>query len=381
MSSAQAQHNFSDTLPSLNWDDARMRAHSYTEADVHIALTKARKTPDDFLALISPSAEPFLEQMAAESLRLTRKRFGNTIQLYLPLYLSNKCHNICTYCGFSLENPIRRETLTTEQLDKEIAAIKRMGFEHILLVTGEAPGTVGMKYFREVIPYIKQHFAHVSIEVQPLDEDEYAELISLGLDAVMIYQETYHRSAYGDYHKRGSKSNFVYRLDTPDRLGRAGIRKIGVAALLGLEDWRADSYMTACHLDYLQKTYWKTRYSVSFPRIRPCEGDFQPRSPVSDRQLLQLICAWRLVFPEVELSLSTRESELFRNNVAKLGITSMTAASSTMPGGYAERENHEEKQALEQFSIDDDRSPAAIAEMLKAQGLEPVWRDKELTGR
>ena len=379
MSITSNSKSFSSRFEELSWDDIRFKMHSYTAADVQRVLSRPHKTAADFQVLISPAAEPFLEQMAHTSLQLTRKRFGNTVQLYIPLYLSNKCHNICTYCGFSLDNPIRRETLTQEQLDREIAAIKRMGFEHILLVTGEAPGTVGMKYFKDIIPYIKKHFSHLSIEVQPLDQDEYAELIDLGLDAVMIYQETYNRPAYGEYHKRGNKQNFDYRLDTADRLGKAGVRKIGLGALLGLEDWRADSSYVAHHLDYLQKTYWKTRYSISFPRIRPCEGDFQPTHPISDRQLVQLICAWRLVFPEVELSLSTRESEVFRDNVAKLGVTSMSAASSTKPGGYAEREEGKAP-ALEQFSIDDDRSPQLIAEMLKKQGLEAVWRDREFTG-
>uniref|UniRef100_UPI00248DF7D6 radical SAM protein n=1 Tax=Parendozoicomonas sp. Alg238-R29 TaxID=2993446 RepID=UPI00248DF7D6 len=243
------QKNFTDTFQSLSWDDARMSTHSYTAADVQRVLSRPHKTVADFQVLISPAAEPFLEKMASISLQMTRKRFGNTVQLYIPLYLSNKCHNICTYCGFSLDNSIRRETLTTEQLDKEIAAIKRMGFEHLLLVTGEAPGTVGMKYFKEVIPYIKEHFSHLSIEVQPLDQDEYVELIDLGLDAVMIYQETYNRPAYAKYHKRGNKQDFDYRLETADRLGRAGVRKIGLGALLGLEDWRADSFFVASHLD------------------------------------------------------------------------------------------------------------------------------------
>ncbi len=385
LTSAQ-NSQFSDIYPTLHWDDIKMRSGSYTANDVQRALSRPRKTVEDFQILISPAAEPFLEAMAQASLQLTRKRFGNTVQLYIPLYLSNKCHNICTYCGFSLDNPIRRETLGSEQLEREMAAIKKMGFEHILLVTGEAPGTVGMKYFKEVLPQIKQHFPHLSMEVQPLDQDEYAELIDHGLDAVMIYQETYNKPAYASYHKRGNKQDFNYRLDTADRLGRAGIRKIGVGALLGLEDWRTDSIYAAHHLDYLQKTYWRTRYSVSFPRIRPCEGDFQPVSNISDRQMVQLICAWRLVFPEVELSLSTRESEVFRNNVARLGITSMSAASSTRPGGYAEPEpalddkESKKKPGLEQFSIDDKRSPQEVAAMLKQQGLEAVWRDFEYTG-
>ncbi|MFK0573387.1 MAG: 2-iminoacetate synthase ThiH, partial [Endozoicomonas sp.] len=191
---------------------------------------------------------------------------------------------------------------------------------------------------------------------------------------VLVYQETYHRAAYEKYHLRGSKMNFNYRLETADRLGRAGVDKIGIGALIGLEDWRTDSAMVAAHLDYLEKTYWRTRYSISFPRLRPCEGEFQPVSIISDRQLVQLICAYRLFKPEAELSLSTRESEKFRDNVLPLGITTMSAYSSTHPGGYAD-DNILGNEDLEQFTIDDNRRPEVVADAIRSKGLEPVWKD------
>ena len=364
--------SFSDVYKTLNPDTLRLDINSKCNQDVESALSKDRPDINDFMALISPAAAPYLEAMAQRSQQLTRQRFGNTMQLYIPLYLSNKCTNICTYCGFSLDNKIRRKTLSMDELDREIDAIKAIGFEHILIVTGEANGTVGMDYFREVMPKLRKHFAHISFEVQPLEQDDYQELIDLGLNAVLVYQETYQREPYARYHRRGSKQDFDYRLDTTDRLGRAGVEKMGIGSLLGLDEWRLDSLYTAFHLDYLEKKYWRTRYSLSFPRLRPCEGSFTPEHPVSERQLLQLICAWRLFKPDLELSLSTRESAYFRDNVMSLGVTTMSAWSSTQPGGYAERND-----ALEQFSIDDNRRPEAVATAIKARGLEPVWKDWE----
>ncbi|MRI32472.1 2-iminoacetate synthase ThiH [Endozoicomonas sp. OPT23] len=363
--------SFLEQFNQTDWDELKITINSKSANDVEQALKASRLTHDQFLALISPAAEPYVEQLAQKSMQLTRQRFGNTVQLYLPLYLSNKCTNICTYCGFSLENKIRRKTLSMTELENETAAIKAMGFDHILLVTGEAQGTVGIEYFKDVVKKLKPHFSHITMEVQPLEQHEYEELMELGLDAVLVYQETYHRSAYAKQHLRGSKMDFDYRLDTADRLGKAGIDKIGIGALIGLEDWRTDAAMVGLHLDYLERTYWQTRYSLSFPRLRPCEGEFQPVSEISDRQLVQLICAYRLFKPEAELSLSTRESESFRDNVLPLGITTMSAYSKTQPGGYAE----DTPSSLEQFAIDDGRRPEAVAEAIKSKGLEAVWKD------
>ncbi|MGB0359825.1 MAG: 2-iminoacetate synthase ThiH [Endozoicomonas sp.] len=366
--------SFLERFNQINWDELKISIHSKTVADIQHALNSSSLTHDQFLALISPAAESFLEEMAQKSIQLTRQRFGNTLQLYIPLYLSNKCTNICTYCGFSLGNKIRRKTLKMEELEQEIAAIKKMGFDHILLVTGEAPGTVGMEYIKSVLECIRPYFSHISIEIQPLDQSDYKSLMQVGLDAVLVYQETYHRAAYKEYHLRGSKMDFDYRLETADRLGKAGIDKIGVGALIGLQDWRTDSAMVAAHLDYLEKTYWRTRYSISFPRLRPCKGEFQPVSIISDRQLVQLICAYRLFKPEAELSLSTRESAKFRDNVLPLGITTMSAYSSTHPGGYA-NDNILGNEDLEQFSIDDNRRPETVAQAIRDKGLEPIWKD------
>ncbi|MBL4862029.1 MAG: 2-iminoacetate synthase ThiH, partial [Crocinitomicaceae bacterium] len=299
---------------------------------------------------------------------------GNTMQLFAPMYLSNECQNICTYCGFSLDNKIRRKTLSKTEIDKEVGALKEMNFKHILLVTGEANRTVGVPYLKEAIRQTRPHFDNVSMEVQPLDENEYKELLPLGLHAVLVYQETYHKEDYKKHHPKGKKSNFYYRLDTPDRLGRAGVHKIGLGALIGLEDWRIDSFFVALHLNYLEKTYWKTKYTISFPRLRPHSGGLEPKVAMSDRELVQLIGAYRIFNREVELSLSTRESETFRDNVLKLGVTSMSAGSKTNPGGYVV-----EKESLEQFEISDERSPKEIAALLHRQGYEAVWKDWDLS--
>ncbi|CAM3588440.1 2-iminoacetate synthase [Vibrio aerogenes CECT 7868] len=362
--------SFMDIFNQLNWDDIRLSVHGKTERDVQKALQSSRKTLEDFKALISPAAEPYLEVMAQQSRKLTRQRFGNTVSFYIPLYLSNLCSNDCTYCGFSMSNHIKRKTLSPDDIDREIVAIKQMGFDHVLLVTGEHTNKVGMDYFLQVLPQIKKHFSYLSMEVQPLETASYQSLKKAGLDAVMVYQETYNPSTYGIHHLRGNKTDFEYRLLTPDRLGKAGVDKIGLGALIGLDDWRTDIFYVAAHLDYLEKKYWQSRYSVSFPRLRPCAGGIQPKSIMSDKQLVQTICAFRLFKPEVDLSLSTRESASFRDNVVPLGITAVSANSSTQPGGYADH-NRE----LEQFSVGDNRSVYEVAEAMKRRGLETVWHD------
>ena len=325
---------------------------------------------EDLKALISPAAAPYLETMAQMSHRLTIKRFGKVMQLYIPLYLSNECQNICTYCGFSYDNKIRRRTLSAGELLKEADVIKEMGYEHVLLVSGEANLTVGVDYFMKALQVVRPHFANISMEVQPLDQEDYEQLIQEGLHTVLVYQETYHREDYKLHHPKGKKSNFGYRLETPDRLGKAGIHKMGLGVLIGLEDWRTDSFFTAMHLRYLERTYWRTKYSISFPRLRPHAGGLNPKVEMTDRELIQLICAYRLLDEEVELSLSTRESPLFRDHAIRLGITAISAGSRTNPGGYAV-----DPASLEQFEIHDDRSPAAIAAMIRRQGYEPVWKD------
>jgi|TARA_R110000737_G_scaffold97114_1_gene131262 2-iminoacetate synthase len=361
---------FSEHFEKLNWDQIKSDIYSKTEADVRRALDKPKINLEDFQALISPAAAPFLEEMAQKSKALTQKRFGKALRMYIPMYLSNECQNICTYCGFSMDNKIPRKTLSDEEIIKEAEIVKAMGYDHILLVTGEANKTVGVDYFVNAIRLLKPYFSQISIEVQPMDQDEYEILNKEGVYAVLVYQETYKEDDYKLHHPKGKKSNFQYRLKTPDRLGKAGIHKIGLGVLYGLEDWRVDTYMSAEHLDYLEKTYWKTHYAISFPRLRPCAGGIDLKSNMTDRELVQLICAYRLLNEELELSMSTRESENFRNNVIPLGITSISADSKTDPGGYANPQVN-----LEQFEIDDKRSTESFIDVIKNQGYEPVFKD------
>lgn len=362
--------SFTNILRQYAWNDVRESIYAKTSHDVERALSTGRRTLEDFKALISPAATPYLEDMARMSQQLTQKRFGKTIQMYTPVYLSNVCTNECVYCGFNLSNKLKRKILSLDEILIEANEIKNLGFKHILLVSGEASQTVHVGYFKKAIELIKPHFSNISIEVQPLEEEEYSLLQTAGVYAVLIYQETYNKEKYPVYHPKGKKANYEFRLETPDRAGRAGMHKIGLGVLLGLEDWRADSFFCALHLDYLQKKYWRTKYSISFPRIRPSKGAFEPNIIVSDKELVQLICAYRLMNEDVELSISTRESEVFRNHVIKLGITSMSAGSKTNPGGYAV-----DTESLEQFAISDERSVNEVAQYISSINYDPVWKD------
>jgi len=361
---------FKSTYLKYSTDDILKNISAKTPRDVENALLKSKLTLEDFSALISPAALPYLEQMATKSQALTKQRFGKTIQMYAPMYLSNECNNICTYCGYSFDNKIKRKTLSDSEILKEVEAIKLLGFDHVLLVTGEANATVHLSYFLNAIKLIKPFFSNISVEVQPMEQEEYAQLHNAGVYSVLVYQETYNREIYKIIHPKGKKSNFFYRLETPDRIGESKIHKIGIGALLGLDDWRTDSFFCALHLDYLQKKYWQTKYSISFPRIRPAKGVEISDNHISDAELLQLICAYRIFNPDVELSISTRETARFRDNIIKLGATSMSAGSKTNPGGYSV-----DPESLEQFEIDDTRSPEEFIKTISGQGYEPVFKD------
>ena len=341
-------------------------------ADVRRALGRGRSSLslDDLAALLSPAAAPFLEEMAQASHQRTVKRFGKTMQLYAPLYLSNVCGNICTYCGFSAQNRVERLILDDQAILAEAAVLARMGLQHILLLTGESP-RVGTDYLVHALRLLRPHFASLSFEVQPLDVEDYRRFGQEGMSAVMVYQETYDPVAYARHHLRGPKADMGYRLETPDRLGQAGVKKIGIGALFGLSDWRAEAWFVGLHLRYLEEHYWRSRTSISFPRLRPHQGDDAlALSTFGERDLAQTMCAFRLFSQEVELSLSTRESAQFRDHAFCLGITSMSAGSRTNPGGYVQPQS-----SLEQFSIDDSRSPAEVASFLLTQGYQPVWKD------
>ncbi len=364
---------FSDELLNYNWDETTEAIAAKTAADVERALAKTRLDVDDFMALISPAAAPYLEQMAARSRRFTQERFGRTVSLFIPLYLTNSCTNSCVYCGFHVANKMARTILTPEEMVREYEAIKALGpFENLLLVTGENPAKAGVPYLSRALDLAKPYFSNLKIEVMPLETEDYRELTRHGMNGVICFQETYHRENYRLYHPRGMKSNFEWRVNGFDRMGQAGVHSIGMGVLIGLEkEWRTDLTMMARHLRYLQKHYWRTKYSVNFPRMCPAEnGGFQPNCIMSDRELAQLTFAMRLFDHDVDISYSTRERAGFRDHMATLGVTTMSAASRTEPGGYATH-----PQALEQFEVSDPRSAEEVAQALRRMGVEPVWKD------
>lgn len=329
-----------------------------------------RMTVQELSLLLSAEATAHLEEIAALSADITRQRFGNTIRMFVPLYLSNLCANDCTYCGFSMANSIARRTLTMQALARECEAIQALGFDSVLMVAGEHERKVGADYFAEAVTVARRYFTQISLEVQPLATADYRRLRQLGLSAVYVYQETYDPAIYRQHHLRGKKTDINWRLETPERIAAAGIDKIGLGVLLGLADWRQDALACATHLRYLQQVAWRQRYAMAFPRLKPCTGGIEVEHAVNDRALLQLISAFRLFEPDLEIALSTRESAWLRDHLMTLGVTHMSAGSKTQPGGYADTSI-----ALEQFSTGDTRSPQRVAERIRSAGLEPVWKD------
>ncbi len=365
--------SFLSSFEKINREDVSSLIQGIGRKHVEQAInSKGKGGLGDFAALLSPIAgKEYLEDMAQLANRLTVQRFGKVMRLFAPLYLSNECNNVCDYCGFSLGNKIPRKTLSVAEMLREAGVLKKNGFEHVLLVTGESAKKVDTNYLFEAINILDDYFSNVSMEVQPLSVQGYEKLIKAGLHAVLVYQETYDKESYAIHHKKGKKTNFNWRLETADRLGQAGINKIGLGCLYGLtKDWRTDSYFAAMHLDYLEKKYWQTTFSMSFPRIRPYEGEIEPVVDLHDRDLVQLLCAYRIFNHELELSLSTRESPVLREKLLPIGITSMSAGSKTNPGGYSGSD-----ESLEQFSTSDQRSPEQIAKVLQLNGYEPVWKD------
>ncbi len=366
---------FADIIDRWDWDETVAIVDNATSADVARVLMKSknrqRLTSEDFAVLISEAAQGFIEEMAAMSRHYTQERFGKTISLYIPMYVSNACTNKCVYCGFNHDNPFMRTTLTEAQIEAECKAIRKLGdFENLLIVSGEYPSICGIDYMERALQICRPYFHNLTIEVQPMRAQEYYRLTKSGLNGVVCFQETYHREAYKKYHPRGMKSHFDWRLNGFDRMGDAGLHKIGMGALLGLEDWRGDVVMLARHLRYLQKKYWRTRYSVNFPRMRPSESGFQPKRPITDKELARLTFAFRIFDHDVDISYSTREDSDFRDNMMMLGVTSMSAGSKTEPGGYVSSPD-----ALEQFEVCDSRTPKEVVAAIKAHNYDPVWKD------
>jgi 2-iminoacetate synthase len=351
--------------------DSQVRAAlASTPAQVEQALIAPSVDLAGFLALISPAARPYLEPLASRARALTRERFGRVVQMYAPLYVSNECTNSCVYCGFSTHNRIRRNTLAPVEIDAEARALWQQGFRSLLLVSGEAPAKVPPSSLEQTARRLHGLFPSLAVEVYPLERREYERLVQAGVDGLTVYQETYDRELYAQVHPRGRKADYGWRLGAPSRGAEAGIRRLGIGALLGLGPWRREAVALALHALWLQKTHWRTQVCVSFPRLRRAAGAFAPPVPVADAELLQLACALRLLLPDAGLVLSTREAPDFRDGLARICITHMSAGSRTEPGGYTHP-----RESDEQFSVEDQRTAAEVAAHLLAEGLEPVWKD------
>jgi len=373
------------------------RSFNASPAAVRESMARPGHSLNNFAHLISPAASSFLEALSLRSHQITRQRFGNVMRLFAPLYLSNECINTCSYCGFSRDNPIWRVTLTVEEVRQEAQALLEQGFRNLLLVSGEHPKFVSTNYLVECVQALHGIVPSISLEVGPMAQEAYRSMVEAGADGLVVYQETYDRQMYAEVHTAGPKRNFEWRLETPERAYAAGFRRLGIGALFGLSDWRRDAICVAAHADYLLRNCWKAALSISLPRLRPCAGDFQPRTEMSDRDLVQLVCALRLVFPDVGLVLSTREPAKLRDGLIPLGITLMSAGSHTEPGGYTgagkeklhqtergrivqvsedkSRRSGPDTAATEQFKIADSRSPGEIADLVRRLGYEPVWKD------
>ena len=341
-------------------------------ADIEKIIAKYRLNERDYLALLSPAAETFLEEMAQRAHRLTVQHFGRVILLYTPLYLSNYCVNHCVYCGFQVNNKLERKKLTPLEVEKEAEIIAATGLKHVLVLTGESRQHSPVSYIKECVEILKRYFTSISIEIYPLEESEYAELIAAGVDGLTVYQEVYDEEVYARMHPAGPKRNYRYRLEAPERACKAGIRTVNVGALLGLNRWRTEAFFTGLHADYLQNKFPEVEVSISPPRMRPHLGGFQPRVEVTDRNLLQYMLAFRLFMHRGGITISTRERSDLRDHLVKLGATKMSAGSCTAVGGRSEYHSPG------QFEISDGRSVSEMAGMLYSQGYQPLYKDWQI---
>jgi 2-iminoacetate synthase len=334
-----------------------------------------RDTLAELATLLSPAAAERLEDLAVRAHETTIRRFGPTVRLYAPLYLSNECVSVCTYCGFSAGNDIRRRTLAVEEVRAEAETLLGSGFRHLLLVAGEHARVVSKDYLVACAGALAPSVPQLSVEVQVWDTETYRRLVGAGCDGLTVFQETYDADTYAAVHRLGKKRNYAWRLAAPDRGAEAGMRRLGIGVLLGLHpDWRSDVIALAAHAQALMRRWWRCEVTIALPRLRPAAGGFSPAEPVGDREFVQLLCALRLALPDVGINLSTRESPALRDALVRLGVTTMSAGSHTEPGGYAAPSDAEP-----QFEIADTRSAAEIAATLHAAGYDAVWKDWQRT--
>ncbi len=351
-----------------------------TASDVQRVLDNGyAKSLEDFAKLISPAAEKFLEPMCRLSQRITQRHFGKTMRMFAPLYLSNECINVCRYCGFSRHNDIPRITLSIDEVEKEATLLSDQGFRSLLLVAGEHPKYVSNGYVESVIRRLAKRFPSIALELGPLESEGYGPLVRSGCEALIVYQETYHEDTYRSLHTAGPKKRFHWRMDTAERAYDAGFRRLGIGALFGLHDWREEALCLAAHTQHLNRVCWKAQVSLSLPRMRPAAGEFEQIEFLRDHHFAQLIAALRIFAPHAGITLSTREPPTLRDGLIPLGITSMSAGSSTEPGGYSSFDETNftptADQPGEQFQIADERPPSTVAQAISKAGYDPVWKD------
>ncbi|MBI4711020.1 MAG: 2-iminoacetate synthase ThiH [Candidatus Omnitrophica bacterium] len=341
--------------------------------EVERAIHSDAQDPERLLALLSPAAEELLEPMAQKAHALTLQHFGKTIQLYTPMYLSNYCENQCVYCGFNAANEMPRKKLTLGEVEKEAAFIASTGVKHLLILTGDSREKSPPAYIKECLQVLMKYFSSISAEIYALTEEEYTDLARSGIDGLTLYQETYDETVYARVHKSGPKKNFRFRLDAPEHAAKSGMRSVNVGTLLGLNDWRKEVFWMGLHAQYLQDRYGEVEIGASLPRLRPHAGDFNDIKEVSDRHIAQTLMALRLFLPRLGIALSTRESAALRENLLPLGITRMSAGSTTRVGGHTV--GSPEEKNMPQFEISDPRDVEEVKEMLAGKGYQPVLKD------
>jgi 2-iminoacetate synthase len=350
-------------------------ADKVSDNEVLNIINNENLSKQDFLVLLSPKALNYIEDMARKASEIAINNFGKSILLYAPLYVSNFCINNCLYCGFSTNNNIKREVLAFEEIEENCKIVAGYGIGHILLVCGESRVKTSLEYLKRSVKLLKKYFDAVDLEVYPLQEDEYKELFNAGVDGLTIYQETYDEDLYKILHTKGAKADYKYRLEACERAGRANYRNLNVGALLGLKDFISEVFFVAIHAQYLMKTFPHADVGISFPRLRPAEGGFAPKTTITDIQLVQAICAVRLFINRINITVSTRESSTLRTNLIPLGITKMSAGSSTQVGGYVKRVANGEVLSKGQFRINDVASVAGVKSMIYKAGYQPVMKD------
>lgn len=366
--------SFYSTIETYQGFDFDAFFNDVRHTDIARVLEKEKLSPHDFLVLLSPRARDHLEAMARKAHQLTVQYFGRTIQLFIPLYISNYCSNECLYCGFNRRNRIERQKLSLTQIEAEARSIAATGMQHLLLLTGEAREVTPLAYLEDAVGLLKTYFASVAIEMFPMEEDEYGRLKAAGVDGLTLYQEVYDRQRYDMLHTAGKKTDYRLRLDAPERGARAGFRMVNIGALVGLGEVRQEAFFSGLHAKYLEDNYLQTEISLSLPRFNPAEGDYAPEYAADDATYVQFVTALRCFLPRAGITVSTRETAAFRDHLIRLGVTRFSAGSCTGVGGYAQTDSA----GTPQFEITDQRSVGQVVQAIKAHGYQPVYKDWDM---